>query len=818
MQKIQFYLLDIEHKIIDNKPVVFMYGRTSDNRQICVVDKNTTPYFFVIISKSANLEEVVKKLQNIRLESDGFTYHITGAEVVQRKYYGKDVNAVKLYVNIPKGVSLISKAIKDIEWIESIFESDISFVRKYMIDKNIMPLSQLDVEGDYINMKSKVSVFELKDIKTASPGDNLSEFRILGFDIEAYNPLGKDIINNKNQAVMVSFYSKDMKKTITWKKFDTTNKDIEFVNNERELLTRFKEVIESYKPDILTGYSSDTLDFPYLDERARENNIELDLGLDQSNIKITRGRAINSRIKGIVHMDTNKFVKKILGRTLDVEDYKLSSISKELLDEDKKEIDLKMLADVWENKPKELAKFCEYSMHNAEIKLNLLEKMLPTIIEIIKLVGLPLFSACRSSYSQLVEFHLIRQSRVFGELIPNRPDFSEIIKRKKQTYKGSFVLEPIPGLYEDIVIFDYRSLYPSVISSHNISPMTQNCSCCENDVKHVPIEEENIWFCSKKKGFVSAVMEELISRRMRIREMIKEKSSMFLDARQESLKILANSFYGYLGFSASRWYSLDCVNSITAYGRYYIKKVIDMAEKKGFTTIYSDTDSIFISMKGKKKDDLTKFSEEVNMELPGLMELDYEGHYKSGLFVSGKEKDKGAKKKYALLSDNNILKITGFETVRRNVSVIARETQKNVIKIILEKNNPEQAFDYLKDILNKLRDKKIPVEKTLILTQLQKKIDDYDHISPHVAVAKRMKGYGIDVKPGLMVKYLIVKGDGKIRDKARLLQEVKGNEYDADYYINNQVVPAVDKIFKVFEINVGELVEKKDQSKLKKFL
>ena len=104
----------------------------------------------------------------------------------------------------------------------------------------------------------------------------------------------------------------------------------------------------------------------------------------------------------------------------------------------------------------------------------------------------------------------------------------------------------------------------------------------------------------------------------------------------------------------------------SGYGRFYIKRVIQKAQDAGFKVLYSDTDSVFLTLDGKTKEDSEKFAEKINAELPGLMELEYEGFYPSGIFVSAKFGPYGAKKKYALIAEDGNLKIKGFETVKRN--------------------------------------------------------------------------------------------------------------------------------------------------------
>jgi DNA polymerase elongation subunit (family B) len=154
-----------------------------------------------------------------------------------------------------------------------------------------------------------------------------------------------------------------------------------------------------------------------------------------------------------------------------------------------------------------------------------------------------------------------------------------------------------------------------------------------------------------------------------------------------ALKIPSNSFFGYLGYPRSRWYSRECAGSITAYARQYIKEVINEAEKSKFDVIYGDTDSAVIRLGDRTKEDALKFMKDFNSKLPEAMELELEDFYVRGVFVGKKQGNKeslGAKKKYALITESGRIKIRGFELVRRDWSKIARETQRKVLETILK--------------------------------------------------------------------------------------------------------------------------------------
>jgi DNA polymerase elongation subunit (family B) len=814
-EKIQFFVLDATYRIVDDKANIYLFGRTVDGKQICVVDDSFEPYFYVIPKKEAKVKE---KLEKIKIERREGIAEVVRTEAVSKKFLGKEIEAIKVYTKLPRDVPLIREVIKDWTILESVNEYDILFVRRYLIDKGIIPMTLVEAEGDFITQKSKVPVLKATKVEQFSD-DTLHNPRILAIDIETYNPDGKGINTEKNPIIMMALYGKNFKKIITWKRFKA-KEDIEFVDSEVELLEKFKEIIDGYKPDMIAGYYSDGFDLPYIEARAKKYKIKLDIGLDFSEIKVNR-RAITvtSRIMGIPHIDIFKFITRILRGQLDTELYGLGDVAQGLIGEKKVEVDLDNLSEAWDNN-KGLDKFVEYNLHDAHLTFKLTEKMMPNLVEMVKIIGLPIYDINRMGFSQLIEWYLLRNAISYDEIAPESPHSEEIKQRRMQTFKGAFVFEPKPGMYKDIVIFDYRSLYPSIISSHNISPGTLNCDCCRDKAKLAPTEdkEQKYWFCTKRKGFIPIMIEDIVKRRMRILEIIKkEKTNPILEARSQSLKLLANSFYGYLGFFGARWYSIECSRATTAYGRYYIHSVIDKAKESGFNVIYSDTDSVFLALGDKTKKDADKFAEEVNLKLPGVMELEYEGFYSSGIFVSAKVGAYGAKKKYALVSKDGNLKIRGFETVRRNWSDIAKDVQEEVLKIILQEKKPEKAFSYVRSVTEDLRKHKIPLNKVIIHTKLQKEIGSYDNIGPHVAVANRMKKQGADISAGVIVRYVITKGKEKIRDRAKLPNEVKQSDYDPDYYINNQVVPAVEKIFEVLGYNKEELLQKEGQKKLAKF-
>jgi DNA polymerase, archaea type len=811
--QIQFFPLDATYKIVDGKAIINLFGKTDDGKQITVLDADFEPYFYVISVPGTDLEEKIKK---IRVEDEKGLAFVTKTEALIKKYLGKEIAAIKVFTNLPSSVPQIRSIIKEWDSVSSTHEYDIPYVRKYFIDKKITPMVQTKAMGNFISQKSRSLVFKAEKIEQTN-SDTLNEPKILAVDIETYSPFGTEINPSKNPILMIALHGKEYKKVFVWKKFRTQKQFIEFVDSEAKLIEKFKEAIDNFKPDILTGYFSDGFDLPYIKTRAEKYKIKLDIGFDFSEFKTKTGRDTSVSINGIVHLDIFKFIKKVMGSTMDTYTFDLSSVANELLNEKKREVSLEELPNAWDKHNDKLEKYCEYNLHDTYLTYNLAVKMMPTIIEMVKIIGIPIFDVNRMGFSQLVEWYIMGQALSFNEIAPNKPHYDELQQRRNLRYQGAFVFEPKPGFHKDIVVFDFRSLYPTIIGSHNIGLDTLNCTCCKETSNKIEDAGQTFWYCEKKKGFIPILIEDIITRRMRIKEIVKKESSeklKFLDARQMSLKLLANSFYGYLGFFGARWYSFDCARSVTAWGRSYIHKVINRAKEKGFAVLYSDTDSVFLKLDGKSKQDSVDFADSINKELPGLMELEYEGYYPSGIFVSAKAGPFGAKKKYALLAENGQVKIKGFETVRRNWSIIAKDVQEKVLNIVLKEHDDKKALNYVREVIDELKNKKIPKEKVIISTQLQKDIVDYTSKGPHVAAAQRMQNQGKHVGPGSIINYIVAKGGAIIRDKVKLPDEVTDKDYDSDYYINNQVIPAVDKIFEVLGYSPETLLETKDQTKL----
>jgi DNA polymerase I len=373
---------------------------------------------------------------------------------------------------------------------------------------------------------------------------------------------------------------------------------------------------------------------------------------------------------------------------------------------------------------------------------------------------------------------------------------------------------PEPGIYDNLVVFDFRSLYPSIIISHNIDPFTLNCSCCEKDASVSPVGHR---FCRKKRGLIPTVLEELLHKRSEIKKRMKTLKPgtdeyIQLDARQQALKITANSFYGYLLYPRSRWYSKEAGESTTAWGRHYIQETMKKAEDAGFKVLYGDTDSLMLLLGDKNKKDALEFVAKINSELPEKMELELEGFYTRGVFVSKKGEEKGAKKKYAMISEDGRIKIRGFELVRRDWSGVAKQVQRQVLEAILKDGSKEKALKIVTDKIDELRAGKTPLGELVIYTRLKKSPGKYEVNSPELAAAKKAMNAGMPVEVGSLISFVISRKGSSISDKA--VPAELATDYDAGYYIEHQVIPAVLKILKELGVKREDLLLGGKQSSL----
>ena len=786
----KLYLLDADYFDDDKQSVIRLFCKDKKGNTVVCLDYNFSPYFYILPAKG-KAKELKKKVDNI------ISVRIKKSEFAERIISGEKKKLLKISCFSSKDVKKTRDIVK--RWkglVENEYEYSINFYKRYLIDKQIE--GWIDVEGKEVREKYRAGkVMQISKLKPADSKE-MPTLKLMAFDIETVEE------NGKQKIIMLSLKSKNFECVLAHGKLKPC-KNTEVLESEAKVLERFASVIEEQDPDVLLGFNSDEFDSQIIQNRAEDLDVKLKISRNYKKLKfVRRARISTARFKGLVHIDLYQFIKNILATQLQTEVLTLDAVSAELIGEKKIDVSYGDIIKSWK-KGKDLEKIAQYCLKDSELTLKLGEFILPQIYEMSRITGQLLFDTSRMMYSQLVEWYLSRRAFEMKNIIPNQPNWTEIgERRQRKAYAGGFVKEPIGGLHEKIAVMDFRSLYPSIIATFNISPETLNCPCC----KGYRVPERDYWFCKKKKGFVSTVIKDIIERRgkLKLKKAKSKKESNRLNNEQLAVKTISNATYGYFGFSGSKWYCYECAESAAAFGRFYIKKVIDEAEKEGFIVVYGDTDSLFVKTDGSIKSKVDKFLKKINKYLPGIIKLNLQGIYKRGLFIP---KDVGpgtAKKKYALIDDKGVLTIRGLEKVRRDWSNVAKDTQEKVLKLILEKEDVKGSIKYVKETVKKLKGGDIPLNDLVIIEQLTKPLKEYKRTSPHVSAAMKMKERGKQIGIGMPILFVIAKGNGSISERAEPFEDVSIEDVDIDYYINNQILPASMRVLKVLKVKEEDIL------------
>ena len=819
--KEELLVIDADYTMIGTRPVVRLFCKDTKGKTVLVQDSTFLPYFYILPKKgkSADLKKKIEKLDTKKLETK-----ILKVEIVEKNWMNEQQKVLKVFIDNPRRVQDMRHAVKHLKEYDDTFEYDITFYKRYIIDKQIEPLNWIEVSGDEVDGDHGLQVDRTIEAIAVKVVDIKKEIKlnVLSFDTEWIDEKGK------SKLIMISLADNDSyKKVLTSHEWGEKQSYVEVLKDEKSMIEKFVATVKEKDPDFLVGYNSDGFDIPMLKDLANELKVSLNLGRDNSSVYVVRrGRISSAKTKGRVHIDIFNFISHVLAPSLKSEVLTLNEVSQELLGTGKKKMDYKDMAEIWNTK-EDMARLAEYSMWDSELTIKLANLILPQIFALSKFTGQLPFDVCRYTYSQLVEGFFVRNAAADDVITPNRPKTEEIEERRMEPmYRGAIVIEPKKGIHSDVLVFDFRSLYPTIIVTHNIDPWTFNFKGCKK--KYVVPEHKNWYFCADKKGFIPKHLEEVIKLRQQVKQAMKiEKNPnehMRLNNEQFALKTVANATYGYLAYFGAKWYRRECGAAAASWARHYISKAIEEAKHQGFEIIYGDTDSLMArhpSVTGQQKlrDAGEKFAKIVNDKLPGIIELEFRDLYKGGIFVAReKDHEAGAKKRYALVDYKGDLEIRGFETVRRDWCELSKRIQREVLVTILRDRDPAKAVKLVRDTVGKIKNGKVELDDLVIFEQITRPLSAYQAIGPHVKAAMKARDRGRPIGEGTVVAFVITKGRGSISDRAEPLEDVKPGQYDPEYYINNQVLPAAMRVLKALGYEEKEVLSGKIQKKLEAWI
>jgi DNA polymerase-2 len=475
------------------------------------------------------------------------------------------------------------------------------------------------------------------------------------------------------------------------------------------------------------------------------------------------------------------------------ESYKLNNVAKIILGEGK-DIDEDETYDKWEEIERRFRddkiSLARYNLKDAQLVLDIFEKikLLDLLLNRSLISGL-LLERVGGSTAAFDHFYL-PLLHDYGYVAPNVAD----IEWTKQA-KGGFVLNPKAGIHQNVVVMDFKSLYPTLIQTFFIDPLSRT------ERKVNPVKTAIGHTFSRDHHILPGKINELLNRRAKAKI---DKN----DHLSQAIKILMNSFYGVMGSSGCRFYHEDLPDAITGTGQWILKSVITFLEEMDLVVLYGDTDSIFVQLKKRDgyEEEGKKLIEKINLYLKeklqkdfgvdSKLEIQYDKFFKHLILTYTRGEGDGAKKRYAglkLTETSEGIKeemiLTGMEYVRSDWSNLAKKFQYELIRRVFYS---EDIQVFIEQTLKDLEDHKL--DDLLVLSKrLTKPIDDYvKNIPPHAKAAKILYE-----KQGILKRrpqYVMTK-------RGAIPIELPHDDIDYEYYIERQLAPIANSVLILFGQN-----------------
>jgi DNA polymerase I len=831
-----FQLLDCDYVKHNGSPLVRVFGKTDKGKTVCVFFENFFPYFYVLPKKDSEAE-VVNFLK------EQFKDVVINIEKTEKflpfGFQESKVSMLKVVLNDPSKTPSVRDSLLKKDFVENIFEADILFKYRFMVDKGLKGMRWYKVKGEPVDTSTTKTDINIKASSIEECEDRETNLKFLCIDLEIFLKEEGLPDPKKNAISMISlrfhpsYKGKDSLVLVS--RPVKNSPDVISFQSEKEMLKEFVNILDQFDPDIITGYNINNFDFPYLLQRLAENKIPKSLGRCSSKQASSRkvGARYRNSVVGRVVVDVFELVKAFVEKETQLsisfskmtrlKRYGLDDVAREYLGEGKTIVNHKEISKYWNGNESEVKKVIEYTKQDAKLTLRLLleKNLLDKYYELAKVTGLLLQDVLDSGEAARVETLLLSEFDKNDFVFPNKPSDDEVLRRKNEReikgLKGALVLEPEAGLHVNPVVYlDFKSMYPSIFIYYNICPTTMLKE--ERDVEKIRVPSGTC-FVSKKvrEGIIPKIVSRLIKERDFVKKLLKittdENEQRVLDAKQEALKRVANAFYGYTGYMRARLYSIEIANAITSCGRFLIQKTKEIIERNpNFKVIYGDTDSLFIKSNATTMEEAFKhgkeMEEKVNSEIGEIVTTKIENVFKTLLILT--------KKRYAGLVIEKVngeakekIIMKGIETVRRDWCDLTSKTLYAVLEILLKEQNPKKAFDFVKDAIKKIENNQIPLEDLVITKSISKAISSYKGVQPHVELAKKMKKRAPAEAPviGDRIGFVIVQGPQLVSERAEDPEYVKahGLKIDARYYIESQILPPLERVFDVIGIRKSEL-------------
>ncbi|MEK6927561.1 MAG: DNA polymerase II [Nanoarchaeota archaeon] len=769
------------YDIQDNKSIVQLFGRLENGQSFASVH-NLQPYFFI---KETDFKKAEKYLSKF-----------THSKTTLKTFQGNIV--IKISSDLHTELNKLSSALHKLD-IET-YESDIKPNTRFLMDKDI--LGSLEIEGDFQSSERVDRIYSNPEIK---PSNFTPELKILSLDIES----------NAQGIFCIGLHSKNYQKN-----FLVSTQKIENAiscKSESDCLEEFKKELIKFDPDIITGWNLIDFDLAELQKLFKKHKISFDLGrtLDNSRLRIEGNffKSSSADISGRQVLDAlslirDPFIKEAPSiKKAEFESYSLEDVSQAILGSGKLIKGKSRHQEIEKLYLENQKKLVEYNLMDCKLVYDILEKtkMIDLAIERSQLVGLELnrLTASIAAFDSLY----IREARKIGLVSP-----ATRYLQKDEKIMGGYVKLPEAGIYRNVAVLDFKSLYPSIITSFNIDPASFVPNPSKEDKSL--IETPNHAHFKNQQGVLPQIITKLHAAREKAKKEKRELSSY-------AIKIIMNSFYGVLASENCRYFNFDMASSITNFAQMIIKMTADQIEKKGYQVIYSDTDSVFV-ITNLPKEKAIHLGKEIqntinsyykdylkeNYHRESFLELEFKKLYLSLAFpqirAQGKEgnKEKAAKKRYAGLVEENgkeELEIVGLEAIRGDWTDAAQDFQRELLMKVFHE---EQVEKFIKEYIAKIREGKLDA-KLVYRKSIRKDLTEYTKTTPpHVKAARQLD----HLDSSTISYYQTTAGPEPI-------QKLK-HPIDYDHYIEKQISPIANQILTLLNKDFKDIQQGAKQQKL----
>jgi DNA polymerase I len=648
--------------------------------------------------------------------------------VEQTRFFGKGLKAVKVVCRDAAFLSECSKSIVKTYEVKDHLEDDLRPSYRYLLENELEPCSWLQAELGGEASKQGLTVDGIYELKTAPckiRKHDVPSLRMLSFSTVRFAEKGTPKAK-KDPVIMISVATDD----------GETRQFVAHDLEDKRIIEDFVSYLRSYDPDLVVGYGSNAIDWPYLVERAKFHGLKLSIG--RTGAEPHRSVYGHMSIAGRANIDLADVAEgipeikvKTLWNFLDFLDIPAQKGMRPVQDHE---------IPIFWNSTSQRQDLLRFSRECASRTLEAANATLNFVTQLASLTGMPLDYVMAAPVGFRIDSYLMRQAKKLEELIPRR------LEQQYIPYRGAIVLEPKPGLHGETAVLDFAAMYPNLMILYNISPDTliQEES---PEAEYTTAPEVGYKFRKEPPGFYKSALSSLISAREDVKKELTKldpNNSQYrvLKEREKAVKVITNATYGYAGWIGARWYVREVAESTAAFGRATLLKVIEMAKSIGLDIIYGDTDSIFVRYEPRKIQELLST---IRHDLS--MDVKIDKIYDRVIFTE-------AKKRYAGLLPSGKIDVVGMEAVRGDWADVAKTVQENVLELILKDNNERRALGYLREVLSKVRAKELPLQEFVIWKTLTKPVGEYEARSAHVEVAKTLQQQGWDLAVGDKVGFV----------------------------------------------------------------